>query len=281
MNVKEIEVDKIDVIENSRVKVDKIALNELMQSIKSDGLKQAIGVAVGNEGRYILRFGFSRLEAFKKLGYKKIYADVKENVSINDLRFENLIENIQRKDITPSEMGRICHGFQEDGMTGQEIATRLGIPTSKVNTAIDIYKQLPEKFRKKVSYFGSGMTNKNGKVSASVTQKIITAKRAYGLSDNAIEKIFETARTHDFNMKDIEILSAFLERGASTTQAIAALKQFSHYKVDITVDNEDIEKLLEKYKIDSVQQLLQQIVYGFIPGIKKPDFVKIVQPVAK
>lgn len=281
MNIQDIKIEDIEVIENVRVSIKDETIKELMESIKQHGLKQAIGVTPSNDGKFVLIYGHRRLTACQKLGYKTIAANVEDSIELKDLLLLNVTENIQRKDITPSELGRICHRLQEMDMTPGEISTRLGIGNSRVTQAISIYNGLPSKHRNKVRFM-TGSENKKGKISATVVQKLLRCKREYGLSDSAIDKLIDEIKVKEMTSEDINILSGLIESGCTATQALAEQKQYKCFRIDIVLNKKELDEELIKFKIDSHQELVKQIIYGSVEtNLTKPNFIKINQPVDK
>ena len=66
-------------------------VSELMGDIKQNGLLQSIGI---RDSDYAIIYGNRRVDAFKKLGYKTIQADVYTDCTDDDLMFLNLSYNI-------------------------------------------------------------------------------------------------------------------------------------------------------------------------------------------
>ena len=100
--IKEISVNHIDIVENSRTRTDKSDVSLLMKDIKQNGLLHPIGV-YENKDRYVLLFGSRRLMACKKLGYDKILASIMNKPSQEELLLINTSENLHREDLKPHE----------------------------------------------------------------------------------------------------------------------------------------------------------------------------------
>ena len=130
-----IEVDKI--FPNPfqpRREFDDTAIQELAASIREFGILQPLVVTkvvkevpTGTTVEYQLIAGERRLMAAKKLGLERVPAIIK----VVDLEKEKLelaiIENLQRENLNPIEMGRAYARLQDDfHLTQREIATRLG-----------------------------------------------------------------------------------------------------------------------------------------------------------
>jgi ParB/RepB/Spo0J family partition protein len=92
----------------SRKEFDEQSLQELANSIKVHGVKQPIRVRPKHRGKHPIIAGERRWRAAKMAGLKHIPAiivDAKGTDKQNevDMKMESLIENVHRKDLTPTE----------------------------------------------------------------------------------------------------------------------------------------------------------------------------------
>ncbi len=111
MKLVDIDINLID--EDSgqpRREFDKKAIEELAESIREVGLLNPIKVYKAKYGRYRIVFGNRRYKALKLLGFRKIPCILSDNTDELDIYFEQLTENIQRRDFTPIEE---AEGFQK------------------------------------------------------------------------------------------------------------------------------------------------------------------------
>ena len=131
-SVKLVEIDLNLIDEDSeqpRREFDKKAIEELAESIREVGLLNPIKVYKAKYGRYKLVFGNRRYKALKLLGFRKVPCILSDNTDELDIYFEQLTENIQRRDFTPVEE---AEGFQKllDGSRWQVskkyLSSRLG-----------------------------------------------------------------------------------------------------------------------------------------------------------
>lgn len=108
--VQQIPVDQIRPSSHqARKNFDEDALNRLAQSIKLEGLLQAITVRkVGDS--YEMVAGERRLRATKLLGWTTIEARIIQTVSEAESAAKGLVENLQRENLNPIEEAQ---GFQE------------------------------------------------------------------------------------------------------------------------------------------------------------------------
>ncbi|QQS45362.1 MAG: ParB/RepB/Spo0J family partition protein [Acidobacteriota bacterium] len=147
-----LEVD-IDLIEPNpeqpRLNFDEKRLEELAQSIRSNGLVQPILLRRGTAGRYQIVAGERRWRAAQRAGLHKINAVIRE---IPDTRLLELalIENIQRQELNPIEEAQAYQKLMRDlGMTQDDIAQRVGKDRSSIANTLRLLK-LPAKIQKMV-----------------------------------------------------------------------------------------------------------------------------------
>lgn len=272
MRVQEININDIQIIENVRINIKN--LQGLMQDIKDHGLKQPIG-AYPTEGgkKFVLVFGNRRLEACRKLGWKKIPANLYPEMEATELLINNLAENIHRENTTPMEMGRICNRLkQEMGMNSTEISVKLNIPRSAVEKALTLYNNLPAKHRNRVAYSAPGNKRNDGSIPASVAHKILSCKRQFGLNDASIDKLLTFAKAEELKSIDMYLISRFLEEGCTVAEAINKNKAYSYTSFSVVVEKSKMEELYKRFGIESNIGVLQGIIYGEIPPLKRPPF---------
>jgi ParB family chromosome partitioning protein len=146
----EIDIDKIDRPCTILREIDEEFITELMRSIKSVGLLQPILVrCVGD--RYVTIFGNHRLEACKRLGWKKIKALV-ANVSPEEAFLLQVVENIQRN--VKINVVAEAEGYKrliERGWTLKEIAEKIGKSDKYVSARVRIIEKLHPEILKKLS----------------------------------------------------------------------------------------------------------------------------------
>lgn len=100
---KEIKVDEIFPFENHPFKViDDEKMDELVESIKANGILTPVIVRPDDEGTYEMISGHRRLHAAKRAGLEKIPAIVKE-MTDDDATIYMVDANMQREEILPSE----------------------------------------------------------------------------------------------------------------------------------------------------------------------------------
>jgi len=144
-----LEVD-IDLIEPNpdqpRYNFKEDKLNELAQSIRSNGLVQPILLRRVSNGHYQIIAGERRWRAAQKAGLHKINAVIR---SIPDAKLLELalIENIQRQELNPIEEAQAYKKLiQTLGLTQDEVAQRVGKDRSSIANYLRLLK-LPEEIQ--------------------------------------------------------------------------------------------------------------------------------------
>jgi ParB/RepB/Spo0J family partition protein len=128
-------LSKIKVNENYRETIDQKSIDELAESIRVNGVIQPIMLNQIDLDTYHVVFGQRRLLAAKKAGLVSIPATVKENLTEDEILSLRLIENVQRKDVTPWEEA-IAFKKLSKKMTVNEISARLGKSVSHISLRI-------------------------------------------------------------------------------------------------------------------------------------------------
>jgi len=258
MEVKDVPINKVKILENIRVRTRRQDLEELMRSIKQNGLLQPIGVA--KEGKeYILIWGNRRFLSTKKLGWTKIPAVISSN-GLTEAEFivKNTIENIQREDITPIELGRICKRLREDGLSYGEISARLGIPKMRVESCTKLYTNVPKKFRKDIEFIPPEKVKlKGGRLSASLSDSIVRLR----LTKDKIYKLFEYAKKHELTKYDVGLLARMIDRGATFRNAMKELKHYRVFVLHLVLNKHEEDRLKKKYNL-----VTGRIVNGMLKG---------------
>lgn len=123
--------------EQPRKDFDKIALSELADSIRDNGLILPISVEESAGGMYILHDGERRWRAAKLAGWVEIEASVIPglNGTGKELRLVRaMVANLQRADLNPIEEAEAYRKMVDDlGMTRMEIALKIGISGARVS----------------------------------------------------------------------------------------------------------------------------------------------------
>ena len=131
-----------------RTNFNEESLNELAQSIKSDGVIQPVIVRRSGAG-YELITGERRWRAAKRAGLKTIPAVVRDVSEFRTLEWA-LIENIQRQDLNPLEEATAYASLIDDfHLTQEELAQRVGKDRSSIANYLRLLR-LPDEIKAKI-----------------------------------------------------------------------------------------------------------------------------------
>ncbi len=120
------------------------ALRELAASITEHGMLQPLLVSDAGGGRYVIVAGERRWRAARLAGLRQVPAVVRERVDAAQELELALVENLQRRDLTPLEEARAYAHLADDfAMSQADIAGRVGVDRSTVANALRLLK-LPE-----------------------------------------------------------------------------------------------------------------------------------------
>lgn len=130
-----LDIDQLIPFHNqSRMYFDDKNIQELSETIQKHGIRQPLTVikSQGNLGKYEIISGERRYRAAKNIELQKIPCIILENVDSADEIA--LIENIQREDLHPIELGRAYSTLYkiENFNTHQKIADKLSISRTQV-----------------------------------------------------------------------------------------------------------------------------------------------------
>jgi ParB family chromosome partitioning protein len=160
----EIDVDSIRPSKFSLRPIDEKVLEELMQSIKAQGLLQPIMVRPLSEDSWELIFGNHRLEACKRLGWKTIPCRVCEMDDAKSFMTAE-VENLQKNNfIDPVQEARGFKMLREEwGLTESKIAKGIGKTQQYVSSRSGLLRLEPE-------------------IQALITSRLVSAEHGYELS---------------------------------------------------------------------------------------------------
>ncbi len=140
---REVALDTIDRDPNQpRVHFDEARLKELSDSIKTYGVLSPLIVKPSKKpGRYQLVAGERRFRASGIAGLKSVPVIVNQDVEVaeeNTLALQ-LVENLQRADLTPLERAHAIGALKESyNLSIRQVGDKLGISKSMVQRSLDI-----------------------------------------------------------------------------------------------------------------------------------------------
>lgn len=248
VTILKVPLNKIKLGRNSRAKIDQDELDGLMESIKSIGLLQPIGVVKDGTG-YNIAYGNRRFLACSKLGLSHIPAIVHSYKKSSEIDIKNLAENVQRKNISLMEVGRYIGLLKGEGLTGGEIAVRLGTSRNYIETAEKCYTSVPKEFRSNISDTTAGKRAVPGTIAPATAMKIMNTVRTYRLDRKEEKMLFDAARTTEQFEPNLIPKYAMQIKGGSK-DFVKKIKPMKHMRVQFMIAQDDYDKLEVKYVDD-------------------------------
>lgn len=144
--VTEVEIDKIQLDpKQPRKAFTDESIKELADSIEKHGLINPVTVKENPDqsGSYIMGAGERRLKAFTLLGRQTIPCIIRPTFST----VQQVVENIQREDLTIEEIANFVKEMLADGYTNESIADTIGKSKSWVSH-YTAFNKMPENLRK-------------------------------------------------------------------------------------------------------------------------------------
>lgn len=270
MKVERIKISEISREENVRATTGK-RLNIMMSSIQNNGLLQPIGVEYTGKNSYKLVFGNRRLDAAIKLGWSSIPAVIDTQGDEKDFLVKNTIENIQRENVSPAEIGRICEQLEKKGLSSSEISARLDLPEVTIKSLLTLYKELPAKYREKVIFHKRGM-KKEGTLSVDNVTRILNKRTRLGLSREKLHQLLDYTENNGLSSKDIEVVASIMGSGKTFTQSLQQSRNIKMVRLDVPVALDEVKEMASKEGV-SIINYLTQVMYGLKTPVSKPHFV--------
>jgi len=203
-----------------RKSFDEVALYELSESIKEDGLIQPIVVVQDDSGGYILIAGERRFRASKLAKLKTIRAIVLNSDEYTMRKFA-LIENIQREELNAIELATAYNELiNHQKITQEELATTLHKSRTHITNTIRLLQL-------------------SGKTQKALLEKKITAGHAkvlVGLNEKQQQLIVNSIIGQKLSVREVETM---IKNMKDTKQQIATKKP--------TVKAYDFSNLQEKF----------------------------------
>lgn len=222
-------VEDIRQLDNIRSEIESDDLSELMFNIKQNGLLHPIGITT-------------------QMKLKDV-----------DYLILNASENIIRQDISPIEFGKVCLRLKKDyKLSLNEISARFGVPKSRIETALDLFRNIPEKYKNRVGY--NTTNHKSNKLSASVAH-CITQER---ISIANKEILMDYARENDSTRMEMEVIMQLMRNGIDIDKSIKIYKQYVSKTIVLIVKKEKWNMLHKKYKV-SLSHIVANMLNGKIP----------------
>lgn len=184
----------LDIIQRGKYQprrdIDPVTLDELANSIRSQGLMQPIVVRSIGSGRYEIIAGERRWRASQQAGLEKIPALVRE-VSDEAAIAMALIENIQREDLNPIEEAVALQRLQQEfQLTQQQVADAVGKSRVTISNLLRLIA-LPEEIKTLLSHGDLEMGHARALLGLPVEQQVEGARHvvARGLTVRQTEAL--------------------------------------------------------------------------------------------
>ncbi|MBY0244850.1 MAG: ParB/RepB/Spo0J family partition protein [Sphingobacteriaceae bacterium] len=189
INISEIETNPYQ----PRTEFDQIALNELSESIKVQGLIQPITVRANGKNSYQLISGERRLRASKLAGLTTIPAYIR---LANDQQMLEmaLIENIQRENLNAIEVALSFQQMMEEcNLKQEELGDRVGKNRSTVTNYLRLLK-LPAPIQISIRDKKISMGHARALISVNSEAKQLEIHNEIILNDLSVRKVEELVR---------------------------------------------------------------------------------------
>lgn len=144
--LRRIPLAEIDTADNVRASIDPAADAELAASIKAVGILQPVTLWETPLGRYQVRYGHRRVRAARLAGLTHVPALVSEDAALETRVVEQLVENLQRSDLSALEEANALRAIldSEKGLTQAALAQRIGRSAPWVANTLGLLKLPPE-----------------------------------------------------------------------------------------------------------------------------------------
>lgn len=128
-----------------RSRFDDAGLDELAESIRSQGVIQPLVVTERPGGGYTIIAGERRWRASQRAGLTEVPVVVREVAEDRELLELALVENLQRSDLNPVEEAEAYLALRERfGLSQEEVAGRVGKARTTVANALRLLRLPPE-----------------------------------------------------------------------------------------------------------------------------------------
>lgn len=210
---------------------NKDSLNELAESIKTHGVLQPITVEyLSAEDTYKIISGERRFHASKLAGLEEIPCIIREEIESNKRKALQLVENLQREDLSAIEKARALIDYKNDVGSWEEVERLTGISTRRRQQFIAILK-LPEEIQSKVVSLGNkpkknNFTEKHARALLSLRKNPEKQKELFELivnSKNPLPSIEALEKAKEF--KGRPAFKTLVIKYSSKEELIKKLKQ--------------------------------------------------------
>lgn len=194
--IKEVEITQVHPSKlNPRLEMNIERLNELAQSIKEVGLLEPIIVRPVND-EFEVVVGERRYRASQRAGLKKIPVIIRQYADDQVVQL-NLIENVQREDLSAIEKGKVCKYLLEncpEKYSSQEsLAKKIGVSSDSVSLWLRTVEVVPHEAQRYVAPSDASGDVPEGKIDYLTAVKI---GRSVDEPEKRVEVIKKLAEKH-------------------------------------------------------------------------------------
>ena len=270
MELKEINVS--DILANfyqPRTKFDKEGIQELAESILSNGLINPITVKEYKNGKYMIVSGERRWRAHKVAGLKTIPCFVKEYKNDGQFMIESLIENIHREDLSSMEKAKFIKAIWEKmgKPTRKVLAQKLCMGEDSVLEHLSLVDdKTPREVKKAVQEGKLAMRSASMISKLPEKEQVMIAKesmkRETGIGRSEVEKLIEDKRPEPIKLE---------ETANNVVNTILSNLHDFKYNVDILLKEMNIEDLskLNANKAMTTAGLHIKVFKDFVNALRK------------
>jgi len=262
MKIEEIPLVKIDFKSNHRIDYEDMA--NLMQTIKSYGLLQPIGVKEDGN-RYTIIWGHRRWKAFEKLGYRTIpaviFSDSDENMTEEEFLIFQVVENFQKSVPSLKELGDACKNLRKT-MSVSEIAAKLGLSKSRIKNALEESARIPAKWQAKIKVVVGG-EDKKGTIPSTTAMNIANMRH---VTPELKEQLYEFVSKNDISKENVIAIGSLMKTGRSLKEAINEVKEYRPVCVNLLVNRKKWDEHIERLGMGN-REFIIRIINEKIPGL--------------
>jgi len=254
---------------NPRLDINIERLNELAESIKQVGVLEPLILRPIDDG-YEVVVGERRYRAAQQAGLATVPAVIRDYTDEQVIEL-NLIENIQREELTAVEKGNCCkqllEKYSQKYPTQQEIATRIGISPETISSWLKL-TEAPEELQKLiVPTEKSGVPRELGKIDYSTA---VTITRQIKEPEKQVEIAKEIAKKPVYGREAREVIKKIAKEPEKPLEE--AIKEVVEVSPELSFAFAQVEPILEGTKTQNTTKTAPN------PDIKAGTIVKATIP---
>ena len=262
-----VECKNLKIWKNSRWRADS-NMSELMESIKQSGILQPI---VARKEDNIVICGNRRLAAATKLGMSKVPVIFRTGISDKEVLILNLTENMQRKDISSIEIGKICHEMLRNAefkMSINELATAVGVNSHRIKTCLDAFRHLPPEFRDRVVHIESAASRKYGELPENIVMAVLGFGRQYGpINGTEMKFLLRKVGEEKLTTSQIVVIGRLVQAGMPLKKAVKEVDTYKVCRLDVPVVKNELKSLMKKAGSVETSTFLRDAIREKYPGL--------------